>query len=141
VGALPRVFAVGCKELDGVQSLDRRKKVDWSVPAIAQVGDLIVMYRTRPASEIRDLWRVVGPFYVDKQWGHQAWLRKLAQLANPLTRRQLVGDPTTRGLGVVRRKFRGKSDITEEWPQPYDKIVALNPDLRTSLRDYNPDRL
>jgi len=139
VGALPRVFAVGCDELVRGKWVDKRARIDWSAPANAQVGDLIVMYRTRPASEIRDLWRVVGPFYMQEEWGFQAGLRVLVRLRRGVSREQLRADFTTRHLGIVRQNFRGKRDITEEWPQLYSKIVTLNPHSKRALREYRPD--
>ena len=57
-------------------------------------GDLIVMYRTRPASAIHDLWRVQGPFEVDKEWGLLAGLKLLVRLTRPLG--LVVGPTTTR---------------------------------------------
>ncbi len=139
VGASPRVFAVGCDELVRGYALDRWSRVDWSVPANAQVDDLIVMYRTRPASEIRDLWKVVGPFYDDPKWGLEAYLRVVVLLRKPITYQHLKVDPTTRGLAVVRGRFQGKRDITDGWPLLYNEIVALNPIARKALREYQPD--
>lgn len=139
VGALPREFAVGCDELVRGKWVDKHARIDWSVPMNAQVDDLIVIYRTAPASEIRDLWKVVGPFYMDPKWGLQASLRLLVRLRQAVTRRDLLSDPTTRDVGVVRQNFRGKRDITEEWPLLYNKIVALNPHSKAALRDYRRD--
>lgn len=45
VGALPRVFAVGCDETVRGHVVDGWATLDWSVPKNAQAGDLIVMYR------------------------------------------------------------------------------------------------
>lgn len=139
VGALPRVFAVGCNELERGKWVDRRARIDWSVPKKAQVDDLIVMYRTAPSSEIRDLWKVVGPFYMDPEWGLQAYLRVLVRLPRPVTRKELITDRTTCDIGVVRQNFRGKRDITDEWAPLYNKIIAVNPGSKSALREYQPD--
>lgn len=139
VGALPRVFVVGCDERERGAVVDRRRKIDWSVPQAAQVDDLIVMYRNRPASEIRDLWRIVGPFFEDRRWGLQAWLRLVVRLGVPVRYKDLRNDPTTRDLSIVRSRFEGKADITDDWPLLYDKIVRLNPRAKKELRRYCPD--
>ncbi len=139
VGALPRVFAVGCDEKARGDVPDRWSRLDWSVPGNAQVGDLIVMYRTHPASEIRDLWKVVGPFDTDPVWGPSAGLRVVVRLRKLITYRHPKVDPTTRSLAVVRGRFQGKRDITDDWPLLYSKIVALNPIARKALREHQPD--
>jgi hypothetical protein len=141
VGALPRIFAVGCDEKVRGKSLDRWSHLDWSVPLAAQVGDLIVMYRKDyPSSEIRDLWRVVGPFYDDeKRWGRQAYLRCVVRLNNPLTYAELASDRVTRDLGVVRKRFIGKTDITDYWPLIRQKILRLNPKAKADLSKYRFD--
>jgi hypothetical protein len=138
VGALPQVFAVGCDEKVRGKSLDKWRHVGWSVPLAAQVGDLIVMYRKDyPNSEIRDLWRVVGPFYDDgKVWGRGGYLRCVVRLNKPLTYIELVRDRVTRDLGVVRRRFQGKTNITDYWPLLCQKILRRNPKAKAALSKY-----
>jgi hypothetical protein len=139
VGALRRVFVVGCDEVVRGKYLDKWSNIDWSVPLNAQVDDLILMYRKLPASEIRDLWRIVGPFFVDKKWGLQACLRLVVRLEMPLRYDDLKNDPTTRDLSIVRKRFQGKGDITDDWSLLYAKILKLNPRAKTVLRQYHLD--
>jgi hypothetical protein len=139
VGALPRIIAVGCDEDLRGEHLDKYSRTHWSVPMYAQVDDLIVMYRKRPASEIRDLWKVVGPFYTDKKWGLLADLHRIVRLSRPVTWKQLKADPYTRNLGMMRQAFQGKRDITDEWPPLYKRIISQNPGAKAALRDYAPD--
>ena len=140
VGAFPRVFTVGCdQKAPQARSVDKYALIDWSAPGRAQVDDLIVMYRTAPASEIRDLWSVRGPFYESKKWGRQAGLRLVTRLPKPLTLKRLKGDRLTRDLPVVRAGFQGKRDITEDWSVLYSKVTEFNPHSKAALRDYSPD--
>ena len=139
VGALPRVFAVGCDENVRGHVVDKWATLDWSVPKNAQADDLVVMYRKMPASEIRDLWIVRGPFYEQKKWGLQTTLRRLVQLDRPLKYEDLKKDPTTRGLGVMRKQFQGKTDITDDWPHIMALILKRNPKAKKQLRDYSFD--
>lgn len=139
VGALPRVYAVGCDEDARGADIDRRSRLDWSVPESAQVGDLLLMYRTRPASEVRDFWRITGPFYAQKGFGRQAYVRLVGRLTRPVTYAELKADPVTRELAVVRKRFQGKSDITDDWPLLYDRIVARNPAAKRALRPWRID--
>jgi hypothetical protein len=140
VGAPRRVFVVGCNERERGWVVDSHNVINWSVQQETQVGDLIVMYRTKPAAEIRDLWTVIPrPPFIQKGWGLQKWLRLVVRLKKPLTYDDLRNDPTTRDLGIVRKRFRGKSDITDDWSLLYAKILKLNPRAKTVLRRYRPD--
>ncbi len=97
------------------------------------------MYRKKPASEIRDLWEVRGPFYEQKKWGLQATLRRLVRLDKPLRFEDLKKDTTTRALSVMRKQFQGKSDITADWPHILALILKGNPKAKKRLRDYSID--
>ena len=146
VGASPRIFTVGCAETRAGDELDSVSNTEWNIPVSAQLGDLIMMYRTLPASEIRDLWKIVGPFQTfgkrnkEGRWpGLQTGLRLVTRLKTPLTYSSLKNDPTTKHLGVVKKRFMGKSDITEDWPLLYEMIVARNPKVKSLLRDWMVD--
>lgn len=138
-GATPRVFVVGCDETLHGDVGHRYATIGWSVPSNAQVGDLIVMYRKKPASQIRDLWVVRGPFYTIRYWGLQAKLKRLARLYRPVTFAELKSDPATRNLPVIRSKFQGKKDITTEWPNIRAVILKRNPRLMKVLRRFSFD--
>lgn len=100
------------------------------------------MYRQNyPNSAIRDLWKVVGSFYEGKRWGRGAYMKCIVRLNNPVTYTDLKHDRETRDLGVVKKKFQGKTDITDDWPLLYQKIVSLNPTAKSKLRDYVSDIL
>ena len=151
VGALPRVFVVGCSTVGNAKYLKAYKRVQWSVPVNAQIGDLVVMYtridfKNRRVSEIRDLWKIVGPFEVyskrNKQGampGRQGGLRRVASLKRPIRYEDLKRDPVTRDLGVVKKQFQGKTDITEYWPLLHNKILKLNPKAKSALQDFTSD--
>ncbi|MGE0876235.1 MAG: hypothetical protein AB7O31_16355 [Burkholderiales bacterium] len=139
VGALPRIFAVGCDENVRGHVVDKNYVLGWSLPRKAQVGDLILMYRSRPASEIRDLWAVRGPFYEEKKWGFGGEIRRLARLDNPLTYKDMKADFNARSMAVVRKQFMGKTDVTDDWPILHSMIVARNPWVGKVLRPYRID--
>jgi hypothetical protein len=82
-----------------------------------------------------------GPFKGHKagnkegSWpGLQAGLRLVPRLNKPITFSGLTSDPITRNLPVVLKRFIGKTEITEDWPLIYNKIVGKNPALKRSLR-------
>lgn len=139
VGARPKVYCVGCNEFERGAALDRDEMTDWSVPQATRAGDLIVMYRTSPASEIRDLWVVKGPFGENNRFGKMAYMDRLVRLKKPLRFDELKNDRTTRDITVVRMQFQGKSDITADWPAICALILARNPQARRHLGDFVVD--
>jgi hypothetical protein len=97
------------------------------------------MYRRLPAGEIKDLWRLVGPFFKDPTWGFETHLQIVTRLNRSISFAELKNDPTTKGLGVVRKQFQGKSDITYDWPHLYAKIILLNSKAKRKLKPYHED--
>jgi len=138
---------VGCHEARQGAELDASTKIEWSVPAIAQVDDLIVMYRAgKGASQIKDIWKLVGPFKTygkqnkEGRWpGLQAGLQLVARLEHPLTYSELASDKIMCRLPVVRKRFIGKTDITSDWPAIRRKIVLKNPSVESTLKKYAAD--
>lgn len=144
VGAPKREFVVGCIESRQGDDLDSLDEIEWNIPVIAQVDDLILMYRAgKGASEIRDLWKIVGPFTTygkqnkEGRWpGLQAGLQLVARLKKPLTYAELAADRVMRRLPVVRKRFNGKTDVTADWRLIRRRIVEKNPSVRRSLKDW-----
>ncbi len=154
VDALPSVFVVACRENSGQgKGLDTRNRTEWNVPVNAEIDDLVIMYRAgkdtkgNPASKIKDIWRVVGPFTrygkrnKEDRWpGLQAGLKLVVRLKkHPVTYAELCRDRNTRDLGVVLRRFIGMTDVTDDWPVLYNKIVSLNPKAKSDLRQWHFD--
>lgn len=142
VGAQQRIYAVGCDESLGAGAL-RSRRIEWNVPVNAEIGDLVLMYRKKPTSAIRDLWEVIDPpkrYAKNNKEGYrpgiQAGLRKVVSLKKPLTFAKLNTDIQTKNLAVIRKRFQGKTDITEQWSTLFAMIVALNPKAKTPLRRY-----
>jgi hypothetical protein len=153
VDAFPSVFVVGCHERRQGKELDKISRTEWNVPANAERDDLVIMYRAgrdsegKPAAEIRDIWKIVGPLKrygkrnKEGRWpGLQAGIRLVARLKKqPVTYKELSRDRNTSDLGVVRKRFQGKADVTADWPVLYDKIVGLNPKAKDALRPWHFD--
>jgi hypothetical protein len=135
VHAAPRIFTVGCNARVRGDTLDRYKRHMWSVPKVSNVGDLILMYRTIPDSHIRDLWEIVGPFE-ETDWGHEAQMRNVERLGRPIEFIDFKKNRLTRGLGVVVRRFQGKTDITDYWHLFYDMIIDRNPKAKKALEPW-----
>jgi hypothetical protein len=143
-GAFPRIFVSGCNYAENLKYLNSGH-TEWNVPLSAQLGDLVLMYRT-DTHAIHDAWEVVGPFNLyakgNKQgrWpGLQAGLRRVVKFDRPLGYAALKNNPTTRDLGVVISRFRGKQDVTDGWPLISDIIVSLNPRTKKVLAKYRFD--
>jgi hypothetical protein len=144
VRAAPRQFMVSCREEETGPQL-RVPRVDWTVPAAAQRGDLVAIYRSAPISGVRDLWEITGPIvrYAPRnrqgRWpGLQAGMRRLVVLKQPLTFAALSRNSLTRNLPVVRARFQGKRDITNDWGVLSQEILRLNPKARRALGRHLP---
>ena len=139
---MPRVFVVGCDESTGNRAELESREIEWNLPIRAKIGDLVLMYRSRPTSAIRDVWRVVGPFHIYEKGnkrhrpGRQGFLRRVVTLRKPLTYKSLASNPRTKDLPLLRRRLRGKCDITDDWHMIHDTLVADNPDARGRLRSW-----
>jgi hypothetical protein len=144
VGAPPRIFVVGCDESRQGKDLDSMKTIEWNVPTIAQVDDLIVMYRAgRGISQIRDIWKIVGPFKKygkqnkEGRWpGLQAGLQLVVRLQEPLKFSDFTADKDLRELPITKKRFIGKTDISKDWPIICKKIIRTNPAAKKSLKGY-----
>jgi hypothetical protein len=142
VGAQRRVFAVGCDESISGDEL-RAKKVTWNVPKYAEIGDLVLIYRKKPTAAIKDLWIVVGsPVKYNRgnnlgyYPGYQAAIKNLLRFGTPLTFEYLTKNSRTKSLGVVRKRFQSKTDITDDWSTLCDLIQDLNPRTKKKLSQY-----
>ncbi|MBL9218701.1 MAG: hypothetical protein JNG82_09450 [Opitutaceae bacterium] len=147
VGALPRIHVVGYRGNANDFDLNYRTKIQWNVPMHTQVDDLVLMYRAGNGhSQIKDLWRVVGPFTLYKKENREGWwpglhagLKLVTRLNRPLTYAELAKNPLTRKLAVIRRRFQGKADITEDWPLFYNLIALQNPKAKKLLGEWIAD--
>lgn len=145
-GVEPRVFSAGCADAQHGRYLGHRR-TQWNVPMAAQVGDLVLIYRSYGESHaIHEAWEVVGPFrYYEKRnkkgyWpGHQPYMKCVTRFKNPITFEGLKRDRKTRELRIVRAKFRNAREISDDWPQLYAKIIELNPKSKKPLQKYCPD--
>ena len=142
VGAQRRVFAVGCDESISGDEL-RAKRLHWSVPSFVEIGDLVLIYRKRPTAAIRDVWEIFGaPEYFERgnrrglMPGYQAPIRNVVRLHEPLTFELLKKNSRTKELGVVRKRFQSKTEITQDWPILCDLLLELNPRAKAALRKY-----
>lgn len=136
-----KVFVVGCQqcrfaELSG-------KEIEWNVPVAADEGDLVLMYRARPASAIHDAWRITGPSTKypkgnphDRYPGLQAPMRRIATFKKPLTFAMLASDHQTAALPLVRKRCQGKTNVTVSWPILFRRLVKLHPGAKLPLQKF-----
>jgi hypothetical protein len=144
VDAYPRIFVVGCSTSENIHDLERRRRIEWNVPASAQKGDLVLIYRTKPfGGAIFDLWEVGKSFtrydpgnHQGMKPGLQAELSLLVRLDRPVTYAELASHRLTKDLGVVRKRFIGKTDISDDWHAIYGRLVRKNPGARRSLKHF-----
>lgn len=141
-GAMPKIFAVGCVDSSAEDELTPAR-IEWNVPSGAQVGDLVLMYRSKPTSAICDAWVITGDFknYEESNPGGyypglQAKMRRIARFSRPLTYADLLNDPATRDLAIVRKRFQGKTEITDYWYPFFKLLTKKNPQTTKALTPF-----
>lgn len=118
----------------------------WSVPSQATQGDLVLFYRTKPESAIRDLFRVAGPVKLTTA-GWKAgsdWfapIRRVAKLKAPVHLNELRAHPILTGANFVRAGMRGRYRVTPHWPELFQMILERNPSISQPLARFGPHRL
>src|SRR5262249_52083648 len=115
-------------------------------PSQASNGDLLLFYRARPDSFVRDLFRVAGPvrqvlarWKRGKDW--MAPIRHICTLKAPLHLSQLQKHRVLRSAGFVRGQMRGRFRVSEHWPDLHRMIVATNRTAARPLSGFGPERL
>ena len=63
-------------------------------------------------------------------------MKCVVRLKNPVTFKELKDDRKTRELGVVKKRFEGMTDITEDWPLLCEKIISMNRKAKAPLKTW-----
>jgi hypothetical protein len=118
----------------------------WSAPSQASVGDLVLIYRSRPDHFVSDLFKIDGPVRkVRAGWKKgtdwMAPIRKVCHLGAPIHFQELKDHPVLRHAGFVRGNITGRFRATDHWPELYRMIVGRNPCAEKALKKYGPERL
>ena len=118
----------------------------WSVPGGASAGDLVLFYRARPESCVRDIFRISSKVREQRAgWkpGNDlmAGVRLVCRLKAPLHLSELKAHPILRNAGFIRGSMQGRRRASEYWPELHRMIVARNPTARRELAKFGPERL
>lgn len=136
-----------------VDWLHGRQWGEWSVPGQSTEGDLILMYRSRPDSCVRDIFRIASPVKRSRQAGTwrgknskspydwEADIKRVATLKTPLYFSDFKENPKLCEASFVRGCMRGRPKATEQWPEIHRMILARNPTMKHALANFGPERL
>lgn len=118
----------------------------WSLPSQATEGDLILFYRTRPDSFIRDVFRVAGSVvHVRAGWkAGRDWMgpiRRVATLKTPLHLEEMQSHRILGEAGFIRGNMRRPFRVAFHWPEFLELIQDRNPSLRRTLARFGAERL
>ena len=134
----------------------RGKAYWWSMPAVAKVGDLLLMYRAGGNADARKydedpdllqsithLFRVTSPVRRHAKWKWIADVRPVGKLREPLRLEQMMKDRVLKTAPFIRRNMIGRTRATPWWYRIHELIVRLNPNpaLTRALADYDPEKL
>jgi hypothetical protein len=124
----------------------RGEREEWSVPSRAGMDDLLLVYRTSPESQVRELFRVASDVRTvtagwkkGKDW--MADVERVATLRTPLTWRRMQQIRSLDGAGFLRGAMAGRPPASTYWPALYRELVRTNPNATKALRRYPPERL
>ncbi|MCX6377062.1 MAG: hypothetical protein NTU88_13695 [Armatimonadetes bacterium] len=120
----------------------------WSVSRRAAVGDLLLFYRMKPDSFVKDIFRVATPVRSEEcnpEWKEgEDWMthaRRVATLKSPLHFSQFKQHPVLGNANFVRGRMQGQYRATAYWPELYRMIIDCNPGLQKALRRFEPSRV
>lgn len=116
----------------------------WTCHRDTRQGDLVLLYRTRPRSDLGYLIQAESDAYsiaddehaAAKQWDYACDYRVLHRFDAPLTRRDLQADPYLEDWGALRANFRRRVyRITDDvWHRLVRRITEREPAAGPLLR-------
>lgn len=118
----------------------------WSVPSLAQKGDLLLFYHASPKKYIGDIFKLVGDVRKKKAgWkkgqDYMGPIRRVCQLKSPIFLDDLKRHKILSTAFFVRDCMRGRPRVTEYWPYLYEMIIRRNQELVPKLKKYDPSWL
>lgn len=114
--------------------------LEWSVPHELRPGDLVLLYRTRPASEIGYVLRARARARPDLRWKWVANFHPCRRLSNPIKLKELRAEPRLAGWAALRRNFHGQlgnfAIPVPIWRVLRGMLLRRNPVLRRVLAQW-----
>ncbi len=138
----PRVwwFQADGKNEDEMWLLEQEEELNWGANANARPGDLVVMHRTGPNSDLAYLFRVAAGPFDDEVWGKAVTLTDKQPLTTPVPISELKQHPDLADWAFLRGPY-GKTarswtdDLRAQgrWGPIRELIVGSNPDVADYL--------
>lgn len=129
------------------ESLSKLNYYDsWSVPSLANKGDLLLYYHTSPDKCIKDIFKLgsrvgKGPAGWKKGKDYFGSIRRVCSLKSPVFFEDLKQHKILKTSYFVRSGMQGRPRATEYWPYIYEMIIKRNPSLKKILSKCSPDRI
>ena len=137
------IFVVDSRNLEDLRDLDHLDGVLWGSNPNARRGDLVLMYRTAPYSDIAYIFSVGSNPRRTRREDHASTnevveLTDKVRLVNPLTLRSMKQNHSLAGWSFLRYQqgiMRRVRDLREEnvWPALRRLVLARNPAARGLL--------
>lgn len=118
----------------------------WSVPSLANKGDLLLYYHTTPNKCIKDIFRLLSrvkkePARWKKGKDYFGSIRRVCALKSPVFFEDLKQHKILKTSYFVRSGMQGRPRATEYWPYIYEMIIKRNPSIKKALSKYSPDKI
>jgi hypothetical protein len=136
------VWMMPVESAEDKKELDRKNKTDWSVPATAHKGDLILFYYRLPDKFVKCIFKVDSNVehkpasWFDGEKDYQAVIRKVAWLECPLHLSEMQNDKILATAGFVRGNLQGRRNVSAHRDHLLSLILKRNPRLNRILTPF-----
>lgn len=130
---------------DQIRLLEEEEKVHWRANPNTHAGDIVLMYRRDPYTDLAYIFRAIDDPDLRTEDGAEMpwiWLSDKIALDNPITLAEMIVEPGLQGWSVVRARspqgvMSRKKDLLEEgfYPQLRQLILKKNPEALPRLQD------
>lgn len=66
-------------------------------------------------------------------------MNRIAVFSHPLRFSELATNPKTKNIPLVRKRFQGKTEVTDYWPLLFEQLTKRNPGITKALKKFLPD--
>lgn len=140
-----KVWVFTTKEVLEYIKLDENDEIKRASTPEAKKGDIILIYRGYPHSNIKFIFKAKSDSYNDpdfrESWDTAIDLFEKIEILNPIEFKEMNSDPILGDWNIVRKNFMGSffEMPTKEWNRLKTLILEKNPELENKIRNLVPD--
>lgn len=134
------------KEIQEYRDLEENSEIKRSSTNKAKKGDIILIYRGKPYSNISYIFKAKTDAYEDKNfrddWDIAIDLNEKIEIPNPLEIQEMRDDPILGNWNIVRKNFIGSffKVPPKEWERFKALILEKNPELENDIENLENEK-